>query len=102
MKAKDRKERAGTVVGELQQRLEQSSAELKKALGGLQPRKKRGGARPGAGRPLKKGVPASERVIFRLTPDEIELLKGECQEGESPNQAARRVLLGALRKGNTP
>jgi hypothetical protein len=98
MKAKERKEKAILAVEQLEKRLAQGSSTLQEALARLQPRKGRGGLRPGAGRPTKGEAPASERVIFRLTPEEAALLDKFRQLGESTNQTARRVLLETLVK----
>ena len=96
MEAKDRKDKSDQAIKQLEERLAQSSSVLQEALTQLQPRKGRGGVRPGAGRPTKGKVPASDRVIFLLTPKETTLLEKFRQEGESTNQTARRVLLEVL------
>ena len=57
-----------------------------------------GGARPGAGRPTRKKVPSTEQIGFKITKGELELVKEFSQKGESRHQAARRILLEALRK----
>ena len=98
MIAKERKENANLALKQLEERLAQGSSALQEVLAQLQPRKGRGGVRPGAGRPIKGTAPASERVIFRLTPEEATLLEKFCLDGESPNQTARRVLLETLAK----
>lgn len=58
----------------------------------------RGGARPGAGAPAKMGEPATERLAFRITPTQAAALDDRMQEGESRNQAARRLLLDLLER----
>ena len=93
-----RKKQANRVLEELEERLSQGTTVLQKALDKLQPRKGRGGVRPGAGRPTKGEFPASERVIFRLTPQQTALLEKSSLAGESQNQTARRVLLESLEK----
>ena len=98
MRANERKEKSSLALKQLEERLAKGSSSLQDALAKLQPRKGRGGARPGAGRPPKGEVPASERVIFRLTPEESSLLERFRQDGESTHQTARRVLLETLTK----
>ena len=100
MRAKERKERASLALKQLEERLAKGSTALQDTLAKLQPRKGRGGVRPGAGRPTKGDAPASERVIFRLTPEETSLLGKFRQDGESTNQTARRVLLETLAKAS--
>lgn len=57
-----------------------------------------GGARPNSGRPeLPKEEKASEKIFYRIKPAELRALTQMCQEGESPNQAARRILLEAIK-----
>ncbi|MCK6512539.1 hypothetical protein L6R29_21630 [Myxococcota bacterium] len=93
-KTKTRKENALDVLGELQKNIHQRGQNISKALESLQP--KRGGQREGAGRPLIGEAPTSERVIFRLTKEQLKLLEQKTEDGESPNQAARRMLLELL------
>ena len=94
----ERKKEANLALKQLEEHLSQGTTVLQKALDKLQPRKGRGGVRPGAGRPTKGDSPASERVIFRLTPQQTALLEKSSIVGESPNQTARRVLLETLEK----
>lgn len=50
----------------------------------------------GRGRP-KTGLPqASERVIFRLTVEQLATLNAAARPGESAGEAARRLLLELL------
>lgn len=56
----------------------------------------RGGRREGAGRKPVLGEPATERLAFRITPLQAKLLAEQREVGESPNQAARRILLEKL------
>lgn len=93
-KTKTRKENALDMIEEFQKNIHQRSQNISKALESLQP--KRGGQREGAGRPLIGEVPTSERVIFRLTKEQLRLLEEKTEDGESPNQAARRILLNLL------
>lgn len=58
--------------------------------------KKRGGKRDGAGRPCRGDEPASERVVFRITPEERDALLELADDGESHHQAARGIIEGAL------
>lgn len=76
-------------------------SELRKRLDKLKETSNRwGGARSGAGRPssqdLGKG-PAKVSVGFRLTEEYADLVESQRQEGESLSQAARRLLMEALK-----
>ena len=54
----------------------------------------------GRGRP-KTGLPqASERVIFRLTVEQLATLTAAARPGESAGEAARRLLLELLERGD--
>ncbi len=95
-KNKTRKENASDVLEDFPKKLHQRTQTIASALEALQP--KRGGHRQGAGRPLLGDAPTSERVIFRLTQEQRQLLEEHTMSDESPNQAARRLLLHALRQ----
>jgi hypothetical protein len=53
---------------------------------------KRGGKRPGAGRP-KSDNPASERVAFRVTPDLLERLINAARRNETTTSALARLYV---------
>jgi hypothetical protein len=92
--ARTKKENVLNVLGELQTKITQRRQSISNVLQEIPP--KRGGHREGAGRPLLGDAPTSERVIFRLTKEQSLLLQQKTEEGESPNQAARRILLKTL------
>lgn len=50
---------------------------------------------PGGGRKATRGEAAYTRVGYRLTPAEEEQIRGAMKEGETLNQAARRLALEA-------
>jgi len=53
----------------------------------------RGGRREGAGRAPVFDSPATKQVSFRVTEKQHETLASFAQSGETPNQAARRIII---------
>lgn len=56
----------------------------------------RGGARPGAGRPVTTGSSVTAPVWYRVSASERERIVAACAPGESVNAAAKRLALMAL------